>query len=206
MRARDVGAPDGHDGNAQALCGFSDEDLAATRRRHGHVVFASRQDVRAIVPSAHADELLYFVVIRRDVGVADGPRNAPAVALRGAEIDIRHPQADAAPDVGLAADAPDAHEVERLALRGQIGLLGFIEKKGRRLLAVSQTLIRFEGYGVRPKLGALEFAPGVEHEHFYALLRQVVGRHPAGSPAADDDDVVNFTALYDLHRRPLAAR
>ena len=35
-------------------------------------------------------------------------------------------------------------------------------------------------------------------------LDEFVGRHPAGSPAADDDDVVNFTALYDLHRRPLA--
>ena len=43
-------------------------------------VIAARQHLGVVVSPAHADQLIDLVVVRRHVGVADGPRNLPAVA------------------------------------------------------------------------------------------------------------------------------
>ena len=87
------------------------------------MILAARQRILIVVAAAHADQLIDLVVVRRDVLVADGPRDLPAVAFGPVEIEIGVAQRDAAPDVGFAAAAPDAIQVERLAGRRFVRLL-----------------------------------------------------------------------------------
>ena len=61
---------------------------------------------RVVVAAADADQLIDLVVVRREVAVVDRPRDVPAVAFACAEVHLAVAQADASPDVGLAAVAP----------------------------------------------------------------------------------------------------
>ena len=121
---------------------FSSRSLQRMRRRR-HEELAARQRVRVVVAAVDADQLIDLVVVRRDVLVFDGPGDLPAV-LRGAlEVEIGVAQADASPDVGLAAVSPHANQLEGLALRREVRLLLRVEEELRLLLAARLPLARF---------------------------------------------------------------
>ena len=199
MRPGQHRAADRHARDAEALGRAGQDHLRAARPDRRQVIAAAGQRVRVVVAAGDADELLHPVVVRRDVRVADWPRDVPAVPLRAGEVEVGHPQADPPPDVGLAAPSPGAVELERPAFRRQVRLLARVEPELLRPVALLQTPVRLEGQHVRPRQAAVELPAGVEHQHADAVLDQGVGRHRAGSAAADDDDVVNLAALQDFH-------
>ena len=191
--------PRGDRRNSERLGRFRQNHLGAARLDRRQVKAAAGQRVRVVVAAGHSDKLLHPVVIRRDVGIADGPRDVPAVARRTGEVEIRHAQADPAPDVGLAAPAPGAPEVERPVGRGQIRLLSRAQPKLRRHIALPPAPVRFERQHMRPRLAAIELPAGVEHKHPHAVLHEGVGGHGARGAAADDDDVMHVSALQHFH-------
>ena len=89
--------------------------------------------------------------------VGDRPGDLPAVALGGLEIDVRVAQADAAPDVRLAAVSPDAREREGPSVGREVRLLLRVEEErlgaSRRAPAAFPRLPRRH---VRPVLRAVE--------------------------------------------------
>ena len=187
-----VGAAAGDDVDAERLGALLQQPFAAARRRRRLQELAARQRLGVVVTAADADHLLDLVVVGRDVGVRDRPGDLPAVAGRGLEIHLRQAQADAAPDVGLAAQAPHPRQVEVLALGDLVGLLLRVQVERLRRLALGPALARLPRADVRPELAALELVAGVQHQHLDALLRQVPRGHPAGRAAADDDDGVDL--------------
>ena len=104
------------------------------------------------------------------------------------EVELRVAQADAAPDVRLAAVSPDARQLERPSVRRQVRLLLRVEEELRRSLAARRALARLPRLDVRPELRPIELVAGVEQQDVDALLRQVPRRHAARRAAADDDD------------------
>ena len=90
------------------------QPFAAAERGRRQMIAAAGQRILIVIAAADADQLIDFVVVRRDVLVADRPRDLPAVALRAREIEIGVAQRNAAPDIRLAAAAPHARQVERL--------------------------------------------------------------------------------------------
>ncbi len=197
-RLRAVGAAPGDDRDVGLGEALAQQHLAAPGRRRRHVELAARQRVRVVVAAADADQLVDLVVVRRDVLVFDGPGDLPAVLGRPLEVEVRVPQADAAPDVGLAAVPPHANELEGLALRREVGLFLRVEEELRRLLAARAPRARFPRPNVRPELAALELRARVEQQDVDALARQVPGGHAAGRAAADHDDRMDFSGAGDL--------
>ena len=199
VRPGQDGAANGHARDAEALGRAGQDHLRAAGPDRRQVIAAAGQRIRVVVAAGDADELLDAVVVRGDVRVADRPRDVPAVPLRAGEVEVRHPQADAAPDVRLAAPAPGAVEVERPSCGRQVGLLARVEPELLRPVALLQPAVRLERQHVRPRQAAVELPAGVEHQHAHAVLDQGVCRHRAGRAAADDDDVVRLAALQDFH-------
>ena len=198
-RLRHVGAASGDDVDADALGRLLQQALGAARRRWRLQEAAAGQRVGIVVAAADADQLLDLVVVGRDVGVGDRPGDLPAVLRRALEVEIGQPEADAAPDVGLAAVAPHPVEVEVLAVRRGVRLLLRVEEEGRRRLAAGPALARLPRAHVGPVGGAIELRAGVEEEDVDALPRQVPRRHAPRRTAADDDDGVDLRRPDDLH-------
>ena len=190
-RPRHVGTTAADDRHAERAGGSLQQSLAAARGRRRQEVLAAGERVRVIVSATHADELVHLVVVGRDVLVADGPGNLPAVAFRSRELEVAIAQADAAPDVGLAAEAPDPPQVEGPALRREDRLLLLAEEEVRRRLAAPPALPLLVRQDVRPVLRSIELRPRIEETDLDALPGQVPRRHPAGRTAADDDDGVD---------------
>ncbi len=146
-----VRASDRNHGDPEPLAGALQKHFAAAGRRRGLVVPAPGKHVGVVASAADPDELLHFVVVRGDVGVADGPGRPEPVPLGGREIQVRHPETHPTPDVGLAPTAPDTGELERTFVRRQIGLLLAIEKKRRRELASTEPRVSVEWKHVGPE-------------------------------------------------------
>src|SRR3954451_21147947 len=106
------------------------------------MIAAARQRVLIVVAAADADQLVDFVVVRRNILVANGPRDFPAIAFGAGEVQVGVAERDAAPDVRLAATAPNPDEVEGLPGRSlkRSGLQ--IDVELRRLLAGGELLLR----------------------------------------------------------------
>src|SRR5690242_16277957 len=121
--ARENGAADGDDIDADIASGALHDVLAATQRRRRKKIAAAGKRFLIIIAAADADQLIDLIVVGRDVFVADGPWNLPAVALGSGEIEIAVAQGYTAPDVGFTAASPDAGESEVLAERSDVGLL-----------------------------------------------------------------------------------
>ncbi len=201
-RARHVGAAAGDDRHAEAFGRAHHDPFGAARRGRRQKELAPRQRVRVVVAAVDADQLVDLVVIRRDVLVGDRPGNLPAVARGSLEIEVAVAQADASPDVRLAAMAPDAGQREGTALGGEIRLFFGVEKEAEGLLAASGALAPFPGFNVRPEFGSIEFRSGIEEQHGNALTRQVPGGHSARGAAADHDDRMFDRLSDDLHESP----
>ncbi len=189
MGASEIRAPAGDDGDAEFLASLLEEDFPAARGGGGHEIAASRKDLGVVGPAADPDELLDPIIIRSDIGVADGPRNPPAVTIGGREIEVRHTKAHTAPDVRFPSASPDTREVERAPFGSEVRLLFLVEEELRRSVAAPQASVRLEGKDVRPELRPIERIPGVEEKHLDAFLREVVRGHAPRSAAPDDDDV-----------------
>ena len=187
-----VGAPAADERDADLRARAPHRDFGAAHLRRRQEVLAARQHLRVVVAATHADQLIDLVVVRRDVAVMDGPRDVPAIALAGAEVHLAVAQADAAPDVGLAADAPDAIQLEVLALRREVGLLLRVEEELGRPLAARPPRPVFPRRHVRPELRPVELLAGVQQQHVHALARQVPRRHAARGTGSDDDDGVDL--------------
>src|SRR5204862_7786668 len=106
-----------------------EQPFAASWRRRRLQELAARQDLGIVGASAHANELLDAIVVRRQLRVRDRPRDFPAIALCRLEVHLRVAQADPAPDVRFATVSPHAGQVERTALGREIWLLLRVEKK-----------------------------------------------------------------------------
>ena len=83
-RPGQIGAASRHERHAdRRLAGLHHQPLGASQLRRRQEVLAARQRVGVVVAATDADQLIDLVVVRRDVAVADGPRDLPAVALAG---------------------------------------------------------------------------------------------------------------------------
>ena len=198
-RSRHVRAPAADDADPTRGRRFLQQPLAAARRRRRQMVFAPRQRLLIIVAAADADQLIDLVVVGRDVGIAKGPRRFPAVFRGSLEVEIGIAQADAAPDVGLAAMSPHAPQLEGASLGPQHGLLLLRQQERFGLLAARAPHPRLGRRHVRPELRAIELRAGIEQAHLDALLRQVPRGHPARGAAADDNDGIDAGRADDLH-------
>src|SRR5262249_2261628 len=148
-----VRAPPRDDGDVHRLERLLQEALAAPHCGRRHEVLAARQGIRVIVAAVDADELIDLVVVRRDVLVFDRPGDLPAVRVCALEVEIGVAEADAAPDVRLAAVAPDANELERLPLRREVRLVApGVEEELRLLLSLGLSRARLPRPDVRPVL------------------------------------------------------
>ena len=162
--------------------GLLQQPFTAARRGRRLHELAARERVRRVGAAADANQLFDPVVVRRDVGVSDRPRDLPAVALGPLEVHLGVAEADATPDVGLAAVTPDTNELEGPIGGREIGLLLDVEKELRRLLPAGGALTRFPWLNVGPELRAVEAVAGIEHQDLDALFRQVPGRHAPEAP------------------------
>ncbi len=178
--------------------------FGAARRRRRQEELAARQRVGVVVAAVDADQLVDLVVVRRDVLVGDRPGDLPAVARRPLEIEVAVAQADASPDVRLAAMPPHAGQRERTVVSGEIRLFLGVEEEVEGLFAAGGALAPFPGLNVRPIFRSIEFRTGVEEQHGNALTRQVPGRHAAGGAAANHDDRMFDRLSDDLHESPLS--
>jgi len=143
------------------------------------VIAAARQRVRIVVTAANANELVDAVVVRSDVLVRNGPGNFPAITLRALEIQIGESQRDAAPNVGLAADSPNAPEIERFFGRGEVGLFLGTQPERWWLLAALYPFPPFIRRDMSPKVFPVEMCARVQHQDSGTLVRQVPGSHAA---------------------------
>ena len=155
-RLRHIGAPAGHDRDVHLPERLLQQPLAAPGRRRRQQELAPRQRVGIVGAAADADQLFDLVVVRRDVRVADRPRDLPSVVRRALEVEIGVAEAHAAPDVRLAAMTPDANQLERLVGRRQVRLLLRVEEELRRLLALGRALAPLPRLHVRPERAAIE--------------------------------------------------
>src|SRR5208283_3129490 len=100
-------APPG-DKSHSGLGGRTPQQLfAAARRRRRQVKAAARQPGIVVWASANPHELIHLVVIRRQVPIADGPRDSPTIALRFGQVEIGITERHAAPYVGFPSPAPN---------------------------------------------------------------------------------------------------
>ena len=116
------------------------------------------------------------------------------------KFEVGHAEANPSPDVGLAAVSPDARQIERLSLGGEIGLFLFIEVELRRASSVSKSLVRFERKHVRPEAVPVELAPGVQNQDLDPFSGQVPGGHASGRTASDDDNVMGLWLAHHRHQ------
>ena len=130
-RARHVRAASGDNRDSQLGEALLEQAFAAARRGRRLEKLAARQRIRIVGAPAHADQLFDLIVVRRDLRVRDRPRNLPAVAIGGCQVDLRVAEADAPPHVGLAAVSPHAGQLERPIRAAWCLLLAIAEKLQR---------------------------------------------------------------------------
>ena len=117
------------------------ENYFLARERHGRLELAVGQVLEAFGHAGDADVFFDDVVVRSDVGVADGPVFAVAVVRGGFEILIAEAEADAAPDVGAAAGhAEAAHPVEGLVGGRGVGLVVIVDEPVLRVFVADVEL------------------------------------------------------------------
>jgi hypothetical protein len=163
------------------------------------VILAAGKAILIVIAAADPDKLIHPIVIRFDIGIADRPGNLPPIALRACEIKIRVAERDAAPHVRFAAAAPHTSQLERLVCRSLVGLLIWIKINPGRTISTIDALVPFPRLHMCPELRPVESRSGVEHQHFYALARQIPCRHSAGRSTADDDHVMDFLRFLYRH-------
>ena len=88
--------------------GLLDQLLPAAHRGRRLVVLAPRKPGQILGSAADPDQPLDAIVIRGEIGIAEGPRDLPSVALGFCQVEVRIAEREASPDVGLSADSPNA--------------------------------------------------------------------------------------------------
>ena len=184
--------------------------------RHRRLEFAIGKLWQALRRARYADELLDLVVPRRQIGIADRPVGAVAIALVGPEIIVRPAVSLPAPGQRTAAELVRPEPGEIGALGRRVGVLGvvdevvlreFVEVAVERLHRVGPIVAR--GIALpserhiprRFGFGGIillvpDFAPALDHQHLEASLGQLLGRPAAGDARADDDRI----ELHGLNR------
>ena len=202
MLFRKHGTATAHQRNSDVLRGLLHQPLAAAGGRRRQMELASRQRVLIVVAAADADQLVHLIVVRRDVLVPDGPGNLPSILFRPREVHIRIAQRNPAPHIRFSAASPHTHQVERIALVVGERLLFCVHVKLWRLQPGGAPRTVFPRFHMRPELCAIELRSCIHHQDVHALARQVPGSHTTRCAAADDQYVVNFGTLFDLHVKP----
>ena len=189
--------------------------FAAVQLHRGQEV-SIRQVWQAVSRAADADELLGFVVVRRELLIADRPVVAEPVVRCGFEIEIRESVRHPAPVKRFTADDSCPHPEERLARLGGVWVFGVFdvelaaELAGGRLhplvlvfptRSAEAAIHRFVRPAMRAEIAfGIHGRAGFEDEHFHAALGEFLRGHAAGSSRADDDCVVDLL----LRHRPSA--
>src|SRR5215472_2701617 len=119
------------------------------------MIFASRQPRLIVIAAVNSYQLFHLVVVRRQVFVANRPRNLPAITRGLSQVQIGVPESDATPHVGLPAAAPNADELEILSVGPGVRRSSLVHVEVRRPLTLRQSLPPFPGFDVRPELRAL---------------------------------------------------
>src|SRR5262249_14748333 len=90
-------------GDIEVVAGFLDDQFGAARLwwRQGKPVWRAGD---IFFRAEDADVALDFVVVRREVVIADGPVGTETIARVGTEVDRRKTQCDAAPMIRASAD------------------------------------------------------------------------------------------------------
>ena len=181
--------------DAYALGRFLQQAFAAARRRRRKMEAAAGKRVEVVIAAADADELIDPVVVGRDVFVADGPGDLPAVPVGAGKVEVGVAERDASPDIGLAAASPDPNEVEGLSRQRVVGCSRLSRKNSGGCWPASSLRAASQGLTWLQNWARLNLVPGVQHEDVESLSGKVPGGHPAGCASADDDDVVRLPAL-----------
>src|SRR5215471_11001270 len=128
---------------------------------------AARQHIQVLVATVDADQLIHFVVIRLNVFVFEWP--GEAISVVDFEINVGIAQADAPPDIGLPAKAPDTDQIERLPGWRNDRLFLTAQIKLRRPLALLTARARFVGQDVSPEGRTVKFHARVQQQDVYTL-------------------------------------
>src|SRR5215213_2532059 len=177
-------------GNVRPPCRPLEQRLSAPEVRRGQMILAARKHIGVVVSAANAYKLLYPVVVRSDIFIADGPGDLPSVSLGGFEIQIGISEAHPAPYIRLAACSPHPDEIERPVRGTHVRLLLRIQEEVRGALAFTNSLTVLIGKNVRPEIAFIEPLARVEQQYPYPFAREVPCGHASGCARADHDDIV----------------
>ena len=158
-----------------------------------------------IALSVDLQQCFELLVEGRQIGMADRPGAAMAIALGCLEFGVGEAQGDAAPGEALAAHLAAAGPEERLVFRGAVGVLPFVDVEigiglpvagvlGRQALPPAahggqalEAVDRLTAEGA----GGAQLRAGFEHQHLQAGPGEGEGRHAAAGAAAHHDRVAH---------------
>ena len=201
------------------------------RHRHAGLEPAVRQLRQPLRVPAHSDAAFHVVVPGRDVGIADGPVDAVAVARIRLEVEVAPAIHLATPDDGAPSHLTTTDIGEARTLRRGVGvftvaheelvapLVAGVAGPLHRLLALERGAVPQAAEPDFPRLhvhgvvgGRRDRAAGLEHERAKPPLGQLL-RGPAPADArADHDGVVAHRhvsaprAAWGAGRRPRSGR
>src|SRR6267378_1909771 len=198
---------DRHDPLAREVLGDAVPDhlLGAVQRHRGEEL-AVGQLRQAKALAADAGEPLDVIVPRRDVGVADRPVHAQAVARVGLEVEVAPAVHLPPPHDGPAAYLASADPVKRLVGIDRVGILPVVDEKLAAVLVAGvavplNELVPFQRLAVAeaaelhlPGRDVLDVVPrgidrppGLEHQRAEPTLAQLL-RRPAARDARPNHD------------------
>ena len=219
-----VGHTVGHHHPAEFLANQLARQHAATGKVHGREEVAVGHLCQAFARAAHADEGFDFVVVRRDILVAERPIFPIAVAVGCFELIITISIALARPTKGFATHLAPANPHEGLFDGERVGILVIVNKKLMTEL-VARVAKPLDGLAVKQRLTVAKAAkldlirpdvfgevtrgqpwwPGFQHEDEHALLGQLLGHPAATRTRADNQRVVDcLIAWHDRALKPVA--
>ena len=199
--------------DVQLVAGLLDDGFGAARlgrRQKNSVGSAGNVFFRA----ENSDVGLDFVVVGRDVFVADRPVVAHAVVRADFEIHRRHAQGDASPVIGASADDARAKPAELRSGSGDVGLafdfpgaVGSEEFVFESLAGAAADARAAMRQVVGPDVLFVvtlgnQRRSGFEQRDAQAAFGEHLGRGASRGAGADDANVIGFRRALDLHGSP----
>ena len=122
------------------------EVFAAAQRRGRKIVAAAGKSILIVVAAADSDELIDLVVVRRDVLVADRPRDFPTIAFRSGEIEVASSASSTRPQMLVLPPRPQTRvSVKVLPERSDVGCSAGSRTNGGGFWPASKRCCRSQG-------------------------------------------------------------
>ena len=194
--------------------------LFARRERQGRPVLTIRQLGQPIALAMHPQQPFEPVVVGSQIGAADRPAGAEAVAFAGPEFQIRQPQRDAAPGQALAAHLAAPSPQERRVGRRAVGVKPLVNEQIGVVLPVAgmirlqapppvrqpgEALQAVQRFTVAQLLGA-DLRTGLKDQHPQPRLGQNHRGDPTGGPCAHHHGVEGGVAAGHRQKKTRQSR